>query len=77
MQNLQTFIQQHEPTDNTSVRLNCPLCAGRNTFTLTKQHGKLLWNCYKASCKTKGGKNITRTKTDIKSKNSTTNCSAL
>ena len=34
MQNLQTFIQQHEPTDNTSVRLNCPLCAGRNTFTL-------------------------------------------
>ena len=66
MQNLQTFIQQHEPTDNTSVRLNCPLCAGRNTFTLTKQHVKLLWNCYKASCKTKGGKNITRTKTDIK-----------
>ena len=66
MQNLQTFIQQHEPTDNTSVRLNCPLCAGRNTFTLTKQHGKLLWNCYKASCKTRGGKNITRTKTDIK-----------
>ena len=67
MINLQTFIQQNEPIDNTSTRVHCPNCGGRNTFTISKQNGKLLWNCYKASCKIKGGKNIERTKADIKS----------
>ena len=66
MIDLKTFIQQNEPIENTSARLHCPSCGGRNTFTLTKQNGKLLWNCYKASCKIKGGRDIERTKTDIK-----------
>ena len=65
--NIQDFIKQHEPLDNTSSRLNCPECGGRNTFTITKEYGKLLWNCYKASCRIKGAKGVTRTKDDIKS----------
>ena len=65
MQNLQIFIQQNEPMENTSIRVNCPLCAGRNTFTLSKLQGKLLWNCYKANCKIRGTKETTRTKSDI------------
>jgi len=35
-------------------RGNCPLCNGRNTFTVTKKVGTLLYNCYKADC-TLGG----------------------
>jgi hypothetical protein len=37
-------------------RGNCPFCGGRNTFTLTKKNGDLVWNCYRASCGVRGGK---------------------
>ena len=65
--NIQNYIQQNEPLENVSVRISCPSCGGRNTFTITKQHGKLLWNCYKAACSLRGGKGIERSKSDIKS----------
>ena len=65
MTDLEKFIYQHSPNEGLSNRTNCPTCGGRNTFTLTKKHGKLLWNCYKASCKIKGGKDTERTKSDI------------
>ena len=35
-------------------RGNCPICNGRNTFTVTKQIGALLYNCYKAECRLSG-----------------------
>jgi len=35
-------------------RMNCPACGGINTFTVTKNSGSFLWNCYKASCNIKG-----------------------
>jgi hypothetical protein len=37
-----------------TVRTNCPICKGYNTFTITNDMGKLMWNCYKASCDVKG-----------------------
>ena len=37
-----------------TVRTNCPVCKGYNTFTVTNDMGKLMWNCYKASCSVKG-----------------------
>lgn len=37
-----------------TVRTNCPVCKGYNTFTITNDMGKLMWNCYKASCTVKG-----------------------
>ena len=63
---IQDFIKQHEPLDNTSSRLNCPECGGRNTFTITKEHGKLLWNCYKANCSTKGSSRVHLTVDEIR-----------
>ena len=33
---------------------DCPFCGGRNKFTLDKFDGKLIWNCYRASCGVKG-----------------------
>ena len=35
-------------------RMDCPACGGKNTFTVTKNSGSVLWNCYKASCNIKG-----------------------
>ena len=36
------------------VTTDCPFCGGRNKFTLDKFDGKLVWNCYRASCHVKG-----------------------
>tara|TARA_Y100000114_G_scaffold104381_1_gene97617 strand:- start:182 stop:919 length:738 start_codon:yes stop_codon:yes gene_type:complete len=35
-------------------RMDCPECGGKNTFTVTKNSGSVLWNCYKASCNIRG-----------------------
>lgn len=35
-------------------RLNCPFCGGGKTFTVSRNDGTLLWNCYKASCNAGG-----------------------
>lgn len=34
--------------------LDCPFCGGKKKFTIDKFDGKLVWNCYKASCTVKG-----------------------
>ena len=34
--------------------LDCPFCGGRKKFSIAKQDGRLLWNCYKATCTAKG-----------------------
>ena len=35
--------------------LDCPFCGGRKKFTIERQiDGKLLWNCFRASCSAKG-----------------------
>ena len=34
--------------------LDCPFCGGQRKFSICKIDGKVLWNCYKASCTAKG-----------------------
>lgn len=34
--------------------LDCPFCGGRRKFSVSKIDGKLLWNCYRASCTAQG-----------------------
>jgi hypothetical protein len=42
-------------------RIDCPFCGGKKTFTLDRHSdGKLLWNCYKASCGARGVKQYGR-----------------
>lgn len=53
---LSTFLDDIELTEGESLRQNCPECGGRNTFTVSRKHGKLVWNCYKASCSCSGAK---------------------
>lgn len=39
-----------------SKRIDCPFCYGKKTFTISNVNGKLIWNCYKASCGARGAK---------------------
>jgi hypothetical protein len=47
-------------------RMDCPECHGVKTFTVTNNMGSLVWNCYKASCGTKGGTRVHLTVDDIR-----------
>ena len=40
--------------DGGSIRMDCPECKGRKTFTVSNLNGQLLWNCYKAGCNISG-----------------------
>lgn len=59
-------ITKYAPVEGDRVRMSCPLCGGKDTLTISKVEGKLLWNCYKASCKTKGVKEYSRSTAEIK-----------
>lgn len=49
--------------------ITCPFCNGRNKFTVTQLNGKILWNCFKASCSAKGGVSVGYSLDDIKNRN--------
>ena len=38
---------------NESIRMQCPAC-GRNTFSVTRLQHSVAWNCFRATCNTKG-----------------------
>lgn len=44
------FVKDLELQEGQRIRTNCPSCGGRNTFSVTRKSGDVLWNCYKASC---------------------------
>jgi hypothetical protein len=44
------YVKSLDIRDDQSVRTSCPLCGGYNTFTARRANGKVLFNCYKASC---------------------------
>ena len=52
--------------NGTTKRMNCPECGGYKTFTVTNNMGSLVWNCYKASCGTKGGTRVHLSVDDIR-----------
>ena len=47
-------IQDINISEGDRLTLDCPFCYGKKKFTLSYISGKLLWNCYKASCDVKG-----------------------
>ena len=40
--------------DEVDTRVDCPFCNHTNTLTIKKSEGKIMWNCFHASCNTKG-----------------------
>jgi len=47
-------------------RMNCPVCNGYKTFTITSNMGQKLWNCYKASCTVGGSMKVNLSVDEIK-----------
>ena len=45
------YIKQLEIPSNTQVRMDCPFCLNKNTFSINTEDGKVSWKCFHASCK--------------------------
>jgi len=63
---IQTIIHDLDLDVGQTKRMNCPICRGSKTFTITNVMGKIMWNCYKASCKVSGFKNTIMSAESIK-----------
>jgi len=48
-------------------RYDCPVCGGRNTFTVTNNQGTIIFNCYRAGCSARGAWHKGRTREELKS----------
>lgn len=66
--NLKTVLDSVNLCEGDSERMNCPCCGGRNTFTVSKRMGTLLWNCYKASCDCSGRSSSKLNSQDIRTR---------
>ncbi|MAJ43705.1 MAG: hypothetical protein CMF96_07100 [Candidatus Marinimicrobia bacterium] len=64
--NIIEIINDLQLSSGDSKRMNCPTCGGRNTFTVTNAMGKVIWNCYKASCPVSGGTNVSMSVSDVR-----------
>lgn len=40
--------------------INCPFCGGVKKFTISNLDGRIVWNCYKASCGSRGSYSVGR-----------------
>ena len=59
MVNMNTLINDLQLRDGETKRMTCPMCNNKEkTFTITNNMGKILWNCYKASCSLSGSKKV-------------------
>lgn len=51
---LTDFLSGVSLLEGETKRVSCPVCGGHNTFTVSRVEGRVLYNCYKASCGTRG-----------------------
>lgn len=58
-------VEDLELAEGQTYRGNCPQCGGRNTFTASRKMGKIVWNCYKASCGFSGAQQKNRSISSI------------
>jgi len=59
------FIESLNLQSGQTYRGTCPVCSRKNTFTVEVNMGKVVWNCYSASCSAKGAKDVGYTRADI------------
>lgn len=52
--NIKQFIDDLALNEAETVRIDCPSCRGKKTFTAIKMDGSTIFNCYKLGCGTKG-----------------------
>ena len=64
--NMNDLIHDLELANGQTKRMTCPSCNTKNTFTITNNMGKIIWNCYKAGCSVSGGTRTQLTADDIR-----------
>ena len=57
MSSIHTYINELDLQLDDRHRGDCPVCNGRNTFTVSRTLDGILYNCYKAGCGLSGTKN--------------------
>lgn len=60
------FASGFDVSEGGSVRTDCPECGSKNTFTMTKLNGVLIYNCYKLACRARGYTNVGMTAEEVK-----------
>ena len=68
MSKVSAFIDTLNLRDGDAYRTNCPVCRSRNTFTVTKDGGTYIYNCFKLSCKLTGAYATDMTAEEIKAR---------
>ena len=69
-----TYREQLEMLDGVRLkegqtrRIDCPFCGGSKTLGISYKDGSRVWNCFKASCGTRGSKSVGHTLNGLKSK---------
>jgi hypothetical protein len=59
-------ISNYRVNSGETIRVNCPFCGGNKTMSITQIDGNLKWNCYKASCGSRGINNVGRNILEIR-----------
>ena len=61
-------VNDYDVSDGETQRMDCPVCKGKNTFSITNNMGDLVWNCYKVSCTVSGSTRVGMSIDDIKAR---------
>ena len=64
--NIRDFLDTLDIQDGDSLRINCPSCRSRNTFSCYKDGGDYVYNCFKLSCGLRGAYSTNMTAAEIK-----------
>lgn len=63
--NIRDFVYDLGLDTGESKRMSCPVCGGKNTFTVTNEDGSLIYNCYKLDCTVHGAVHVGLTAAEI------------
>ena len=64
--NIRDHLDMLDIGDGDSVRMDCPSCRSRNTFSCYKDGGDYVYNCFKLSCGLRGAYSTNMTAAEIK-----------
>jgi Zn ribbon nucleic-acid-binding protein len=66
--NIKSYLDTLTIAEGQRLRMDCPQCKARNTFTVWKDNGLLVYHCFKLSCTVRGAYGVNLTADEIKIK---------
>ena len=66
--NIKSYLDTLTIAEGQRLRMDCPQCRARNTFTVWKDDGVLVYHCFKLTCTVRGAYGIGMTADEIKFK---------